>query len=250
MCLLLHTWCSIIACKHSAYHFAFFIHLHSDKLTWLEQITSQVNDCISRLSYIRHRYSFKESFMKSEMMTNSLNEELDETIERITSTYLNFELFRREQKYYTKVANPMLAQEALQCLSCLFYCYYFNSRQSSNNSSSKVFYWISSTCVVMAANFYLTLGALLTSRMDKLIKRAEILVAISIQISPLAKQSAYGFNYAIDLWRRLLTSELDSKKLLAPNIFGMHLSHGKLVNLNICLVTLWFLLARVKLFLN
>lgn len=240
--LIIHQTYSALSSTGISYNIIIFVHIHLDKLIWLEQITKQVDCCILGFTNILQ----KQLSASSSRETNStdkkfnLDVEVEQILKLVAKSYSNFELFRRKQENYRIIANLMLIQEFGEFLLIFLICYLIGSRQFDQNNAFLIY---ACTFIVFVADFYLILGALLTNKVNKLMKRLTILIAKSVELSPQKKRPAF----AIDLWRRQMIGELETKKLLAPNLLGLHLSFGKLVSLNLYLILIGMVLYKVNL---
>lgn len=233
---------TVISSTVFTYHFVHYVHSILDKLTWLKQISDQVESCIVELLSLHHKCAPLERTTRATTTSSPIETELkfDQIIKSITITYLNFELFSREQKDHKRIANLMLAQEALHVLA-LMCCYYLGSRQFDAYNSFLIF---GACYVVLCANFYLVLGAMLTRRVENLMRQVMILATISYQVF---RNKRRPTDFAIGLWHRQMVSEFESRRLFAPNLLGMSLTYGKLLSLNLYLLALCMFLTKVKL---
>lgn len=217
-------------------HSALYCAAHIDKLVWMSQIVGQIDYYIQRatISLETNKGVCKPSLCSSQNAEANLNAPSD-LLEAFSVAYLNFHLFRNQQKNYQHLASLMMVQVAIPCIVSLAICYYLGYYERIGTAAVPVVFM--STCVVFFTNFYLTFGALMKSRIDQLMKRIFSLIAISSQIDE------FKSSFALDLWRRQLVGEIDTRRIFAPSALGINLSFSKIVSLNLYLAALWLLIS-------
>lgn len=158
----------------------------------------------------------------------------------ILVSYLNYELYRKQQAEYLKLATFLLVY-ILSMLSIIFLFSYFVGIQSSNNIS-KIFLLLLPTYLMMFANVHFLAGAILTSKNSSLTKRILNLLATGTR-------KKLQLLDIIDLWRRQLLDDDGTKKTYAVNLFGIYFAYESIITLDGYLVLLWFILLSGQKFL-
>lgn len=245
------------------FYFIIYGQTFTNKQVWVNQIQKQVKYCI-RLLKLRKSILLSREMRKltSEISTNeqvracylfgyryigtittttsdTTDDYLDshdyKLIKALTITYLNFELFRRQQKSYQKLVNFLLFQMSILIGETLAFCYAIGTIIENCYIS---FLLILATYMFMFINFYLISGAMRMSQMERLIKNIVELLAG-------ATSNSMQLLHILDLWRRQLLDERGARQTFSSKFFGICISYDKILTLNGYLVALWFVLLLV-----
>lgn len=250
-----------------ALYFDIYGHTFADKQVWIKQVQKQVKYCIkllykrkSILLLIRKQAderTNKEMRGNRKLYHRSLNnvdvddDDKDESIKidyyeslelfdyklikALTVTYLNYELFRRQQKSYQRLMNFLVFQWSVLIGQDLISCYIVGTVIKSSYTQ---FLLLLGTFAFMFFNLYLISGAFRINQIEKLIKSILELLAGGAN-------NSMQLTHIMDLWRRQLIDEKEAKQLFSLKIFGIDISFEKILTLNGYLVALWFVLSRV-----
>lgn len=198
-----------------------------DKFIRLHQISAQLKYC-TRKSY--------DLLNRSRVCSNINQAEDEQLAEALMITYLNFELFRRQQREFSRLTNFLLGQIGALTGVTIVLSYIVGVASSSASRNLLLLYMCSIMAFFMDA--YLISGAMFTSKIRHIMKGIAKLVASCTLVS---ENSTRGF-YIHYLWRRQMMSETQTMRFFAPNLFGIRLSFEKVITLNGYFVGLWLVL--------
>lgn len=214
------------------------------KLAWIEQIIQQVKYCIElkKGSISQRSYHCGPAdpignlLFRKRSQTDTINNFNKHFIQLTLITMINFELFRRNHKPFTRTANLLALQMCIFCGSGLIFCY---AVLNYSVDELKKYNLVNITSLAFALNIYVGYSSYLTSRAEKLMRSIGQLVALfPAQTFHVSEAKKLDFDEQIlimltmTFWRRYLISESETRKLLAPNLFGAPLNFPRLVSLD------------------
>lgn len=212
-----------------------------DKTIWLEQIEAQVRNCIGLLVE-RQQYYTKVAGSMDDYYIEHRHEAAEEEKRRrmdkilmssLLVTYFNYELFRRHHQSFKNLINFLLVYPLIITVLILALCYYLGTHNSEANNPA-----IISTAlnIVLFNNLFLY-------TCSKYTKKSIILMReIMRLISNAPQHNSAQFSEIMKFWRYQVLSETDSKHFYSPNILGIHVSFKLMMNLNMYLGLLWWIL--------
>lgn len=222
--------------------FNLFITSLLDKITWLNQIERQMEDCSALME--KHKENSK-SVKYLESITNVADENATivhdckirvKLVKSLLEVYSNYELLRRQLPNYKLVAEFFITQAALQTALALMMSYIIGSNIDDSDSKLLLF---TITYLVFYVNCYLVGGAYFVNKLDRLLKTATKLIAHATETP--AKSS-----FVLQTWRRQLVSEKDVRGLYSPKILGANLSFGLVMSFNFYLAVIWLVILRTR----
>lgn len=156
------------------------------------------------------------------------------SLKAILITYLNFELFRKQQANYHRLANFLIFQMTLLIGSVLLLCYFIGTNVNVGSNSILLF---TSTYLVLCMNVHLISSAVMTNKILKLMRTIFKLMAgassIDLQLTDI-----------IDIWRRQLLDDEQTVEHFSIRFFGVYLSYDRIITFNAYLVALWLVLLK------
>lgn len=217
--------------------FCFYLALHLcshlDRIVWLDEIDEQIERCI-RLMDVTSRSSLDQNnLIKSR---TSLKREDNELFRTVTITYLSFELFRRDQKQHQALANFLVLQNAIYCLTVVALVYLISI---TIKTDAPFVVLVTAFNMVIMLNLYLLTSAVLTSKMDKLIQAILRLLANS-------RLYCINMSFMFNLWQRQLTIPLEFRRLLAPSLLGNYLSWTKVLQIDASALAVYLIILQTK----
>lgn len=154
------------------------------------------------------------------------------TIEALLVTYLNYELFRRQQPEYLKLVSTLVRQTlSLVTIVCVFS--YFVGTKSSNIAS--IFYLIIPTYLMILLDTQLFMEAIIVSKNSRLTESILSMLAA-------ATSNKWQLLDVVDLWRRQLLDNEETKKNFSIKVLNIRLSYESILTFDGYLVALWFIL--------
>lgn len=222
--------CSSWVCIYISQH----VMCHYERLIWINQIVKQLQDCIKSM----HEFIKRENSTGEERSEPNGDKRfhLLQLHNSILATYLNYELFRRQQKKFQSLSNFLVSQGAWLCAVTMFTVYVIGTTIRTDSTLIMIFL---ATYMVGYINIYLICAALVTQKIERLRVGLMELIARSVS-TPLQ------FTYLFDLIKRQLVSLMDAHLLFAPNILGINLSYEKLMTINSWLIALSLILVRAN----
>lgn len=246
----------------AAFFYYLYVRSFLNRLVWLIQIQEQVNWSTNHLKSKILNYTENESnsdFDNLEIshgddneMYYTNSEELlmgystkhaytrvvcpqnkATTLRAILITYLNYELFRKQQVEYLKLATLLLSQLIALVVTTFVFCYFIGTKMKNNLSQTYILFI--STYLMAFLNLHLLIGAILISRSVELTKSILSLLAAAT----LNKMQLLD---VVDLWRRQLQGEEGTKKNFAIKLFSVYLSYDSIISFDAYLVALWLIL--------
>lgn len=196
-----------------------------DRVVWLNQIQAQIQACTEELKYSKVKNKYQNDKDMHETKDNRL------MFQNIAIAYVNLELFRRSQTKFKKLASLLIFQGTMLSSVTLVVVHLVGTKLELNNKGISL---MLASYVVLIANLYLFFGAMLTSKFEKIRKSILELLAS-------CKHNLLQYNFMIDLWSRQITSPSETLELFSPGIFGMHLTWGRILTINVYLVGLYII---------
>lgn len=237
--------------------FCYYIYVRSflNRTVWLNQIQEQVNWSTNQIHQFRTNseasnwdrnlayenidsnpfYISSDKILMKYQTTRgySGDQRAVTTIKALLVTYLNYELYRRQQQEYLKLVSVLVFQMlSLTAIICVFS--YFVGTKSSNNFTS-MFYLIMPTYLMILLDIQLFMGAIITGRNSSLTKSILSMLAA-------ATLNKWQILDVIDIWRRQLLDNEGTKKNFAIKLLNIHLSYETILTFDGYLVALWFIL--------
>lgn len=197
-----------------------YIAQYGSKTLWLNQIRLQVRGCI-------------ESLIKSSVKTRNLDhdyaEENNNNLRRLTLAYLNFELFRREQKSYQSLTDFLVTQMILMNAPLIIMTYLTLTVLRDEDT---VITTLLVSYVFSFLNIYLLTSAIRTNMVLKLMKDLPRLLAY-------ATANHLEQTLMARLWSAQILNYSETLSCFAPKLFGIPISFDRIVNLNAYLLVFW-----------
>jgi hypothetical protein len=220
-----------------------------DKIAWLKQIQSQLDDC--RRLVTAHLMSEPAAgagrFDRGEQVAvarrngaagphNDTDQAWHGLVEkRLLVTYINFELFRRQFKPFRILMNFLVFQVMIFSAMSFFALYLLAAKNETDFKAIAIFV---SSCVVGTLNIYLVVASYASKMVECLMKDLTRMLAL------LANYPKLLTGPVTNLWRRQLLSKHDVHLLDSTKIVVLTISYQKIISFNVHLVGLWMLLFR------
>lgn len=206
----------------STFYYDLYLRAYYDKIVWINQLKEQIEYCIKALK-----------IHKLLSCTIGANESRERSVDRaLIITYLNYELFRRQQRSYELLSNFLLLQLSVLTSSALLISYIITIYVSPG--TNRMFFAVT-IYMFFFTNSQLIISAYKTSKIEKLMKCIDRLLAAGSLNS--MENSAI-----IRLWNRQLLSEQATREFFAGKLFGIYLNYGRIVTFNVYFSALWVML--------
>lgn len=212
------------------------------RLVWLNQIDSQINWITHQLKLIRsyridstddicqedggEREVFQtssEELIKEYISENGeLRYSIQISMKAILVTYLNYELFRKQQVHYRTYATSSITQ--LLTIAIASFAIYYIVIKNLNNFTHP-----SLTILVATPLFFVNIHFLVSAIM---IKKNTRLTKSIIEMLAIGAASGMQLVDLFDLWRRQLLDEEGTKDDFAVKLFGFYLSYEAIITFN------------------
>lgn len=202
---------------------------HVDRILLLEQINDNMRDSVISC----YNWNSKNP---GKNVVDGISKDNIELYEKLTISYILFELFRREQREFKILVNFLTFQGLLFCSTTMISIYLIGT---SVRCDSQYVLLVIVTSVVLYINPYLICAAVLSNKVESIRLNLMRLLAQS----KLDSRNYYPSNIFY-LWRRHLISIPESRKLYSTSILGIHLSYDRLLTMNVYLIFLWILLLK------
>lgn len=223
--VLLEMFCILITLGvWSVVYMAFFTSACINKLVWLQQLERQVESC--------RQLADEQASQVAHLEANS------KLCEQLTVTVLNFELFRRHHKEYRKLNTFLVAQIAALTSVELAACYCIAAFMVSSNIGTIIF---ASAVIVLYMDIYLLCNAYISRKIEIILRKMMTTLAHCTSLEKSAQLES-----PLDLWRRQLVDQQESRRLFASSLLGFNITYDKLVPINGYLLLLWYFLMRVN----
>lgn len=225
MFLLLFMLSSSI-CFYSGIHLI----IHYERIIWLNEISDQIRTCIKLL----YNYQQLESLSMSKNIFDGRHLKANRLslTQSITIAYINYDLFRKQQKSFKSVSNFLSAQGAGLGLSTMLFAYVVGTTTKADSAFIMLATASFAACYL---NYYVLITAIVTKKIDSLHIDIIRLLAFG-QVCSLRQLHIFA------LWRRHLAGRAEARKLFAPSILSVHLTYDRLLTLNIYVLILWVVL--------
>lgn len=218
VCLYLEIAHSLVFNSHSMpLYVGLYIAQYVSKSLWLIQIRSQVKDCSASLIK-----TFKASKSGQDYGANQSREAKNNNMRLLTLTYLNFELFRREQKAYQSLSNFLFLQMILLVLPLMVTPYL---TLSVMNRDDRIIMFIFVGYTFSFFNIHPITSAIRTNMVLDLMKDMSRLVAY-------IAENHLETSLVARLWSSQIINYKDTLSFFAPKLLGISISFDKVVNLN------------------
>lgn len=219
------TSCAVMLSLSLMLYVGIYIAQYISKTLWLNQIRSQVQDCIRSLFEAATQIADEHNKRARDLRNN---------VRQLTLAYANFELFRREQRAYQSLANFLVAQMILVSVPLLAITF---ATVASLHTDDLIVTFVLVSYALSILNIYLITSAIRTNMALKLMKDMSRLVAYiaanSLEHSRVAR-----------LWSSQILDYSRTLSCFAPKLFGIPISYDKIINLNAYLLALWIFTAR------
>lgn len=245
------TICGTIFC------YSLYVRFSIYSTVWLNQIEHQLGDC-ARLMEDECRLklgeinlnlnaadpSFKScgtSIIRSKPetpRTRTRRQKLSKQVrivKALTISYLNFELYRRQQSSCRSFSNFLLLQVAILVGQAMILCYAVGT--SLNNDYTAILLFIT-TYLVLYFDLVMLAAAHKMSQITRIMRTLTTLLARSVELS-------IQDLHILVLWRRQTIGEKEAKNAYASNLLGIHLSYDNIITFNGYLVIIWLALLKL-----
>lgn len=212
--------CSSFTCS---LYIGLYMAQYGSKTLWLNQIRQQVRGCIDSL--------ISAPRSTNEHRTRRADSPENTNIKMLTLAYLNFELFRREQKAYQSLINFLVFQMILMNLPVVVITY-LSLAVLHENDRIIMFIFVGYTFSFL--NSYLITSAIRTNMVLKLMKDMSRLLAYMTK-------DHLEQTMVARLWSMQVLNYGEALSCFAPKLFGISISFDKIVSLNVYMVALWIL---------
>lgn len=233
---LQRSWLGVKVAQDISFNAIILMISTKNKISWIAQIIGQLKQCCKltrELRYTSHEYS-SNSLQVRDKMFQRLNLLL-------VRAYLNYELFRRQNRPFELSMRMMMLQNGLFTILYLMMSYLIVFKMNEPNT------WLliaSLACVVTGAN----LNLYLCSRMFKLILETMStladLLALCSSHEIVEDKTSSMIATAVYLWRRQLLDIASCKKFYAAKIAGYCITYELLISLNAYFIAIWLLMLR------
>lgn len=246
----------VITMTGAVFCYSLYVRFSMYSAFWLNQIEHQLNEC-ARLMEDECRLKFSEidpvdSSCKSYGVSNAMgkpeateatqtlmqNQKLAKQtriVEALTKSYLNFELYRRQQSSCRTFANFLLLQVAILVVQTMVLCYVVGT--SLNNDYTTIMLFIT-TYLVLFFDVLMVAAAHKMSQITRIMKIVATLLAKGVELS---MQDAH----ILVLWRRQTIGEKEAKNAYASSLLGIYLSYDNIITFNGYLVIIWLALLKL-----
>lgn len=229
LCFFIAIWATFWA--------SLFILTSWEKIIWLKQVRAQVSACKRSLEKVRaqryHPASIDNNAAVGSTHLSWRTEDVDEIVRKLTISYLNFELFRRQIPDFCKLNNFLILQ--VVGLSGLTYSLGdFVARNLETRYQILIIYALALTGSL--TNVFLALSSYRLKLAEKLMRDVVEMLAHCSDFQPLSA------SYMVELWRRQCLTEAECEESFSSTLFLTHVSWKTLLSLNIYLLGLWLIL--------
>jgi len=195
-----------------------------DKWVWLNQISGQVERATKLTA---HNCEQTKTFGFNETRNLRL-------VETLTVAYLNYELFRRQQRKHRTFCNYLLVQIITLGAGILLLSFLL---ASSASQSYNFFVFVLATYVAMVVNVYMLFGASATRKVERLMKNV-----LRMMANDPGRSSE--LTHTIQLWRKQALTDKQVERAYALSLLGVYLTYEKIVTFNFYLLALWLILLK------
>lgn len=248
-------YCSFVLV--TAFLYYLYISCFLNRMVWLDQIIDQVNWSIKHLGQMRlnwGRADFNDEHINEMNYTNEGNVENGQVLQTssedlikgdlsekdddykcvkaILVTYLNYELFRKQQEHYKTLASFFLIQMFVCASIVLAVCYFVGTFLTD---FSQTFLLFLSTYLIIFVNCHLLISAIMINKNNSLTKSILNMLAVGTA-------NRMQMIDLFDLWRRQLLDEEGIRKNFAIKLFTFYLSYNTMMTFNAYCVALWLIL--------
>lgn len=247
-----------LAVAISSFFYYLYVRSFLGRLIWLKQIQEQVIWAKNQLVKLSNNKLNCDNQIKIQLNNNNINNRsyveinseklmincmtkydrqgrnVATTVKALLVTYLNYELYRKQQPEYLKLVTFLVFQSISLVFTMALFSYSVGTGTKSNLST--IFLLFMPTYLMIFVNVHLLMGAYLISRNSSLNKNILDMLAA-------ASSNEMHLLDSIDLWRRQLLDNEGTKKNFAVKLFSVYLSYDSIINLDAYLVALWFLLS-------
>lgn len=224
----------ILVSYQLCFQFYILVQGNMSKRLWVSELQQQLKNCFSLLDHFEKLAAIEGTCSASSSQPR-LTPIYRVKVERaLTIAYLNFELFRRNQRPSLEFQNRFSTQVLGIFFSGLFYGSYILFILGPDKTSVILFLvmlFISITNMYVIVSLYVTLG------IEALFKNINVLVAK-------ATKSEMELSYVITLWRRQMTTESQIKRTFTTCVFGLSFTERALITFNTSVLGVWLLLYR------
>lgn len=207
----------------------FYVIASVNKIIWLKQLRIHLGSILTLTRKLANRIDKKDSIRDWSIME-------DRILLDLTISYLNFELFRRQQNRFLMMANILIMANGLVS-GCILTLVYSVANNLKIKHIDLVTYVI--IAVMMTTNILMLLSSYIGKILEKITKDVDQILA---HCSRLELENSYP----VELWRRYDLSSRETRNLFAASLFGTYISYEKVVQFNAYLVAYFLSLARSR----
>lgn len=226
------------------------------QVNWINQLQEQLDDCI-RLEDILHKLEncsitttknkfdipeFQCAIRKSHTIIGASSFETKDFNKRINIekaliiTYLNFELFRQEYKYFRRLCNYITIHLIPLILFNSIMSYYF---VTSTWNKDILGIWIANFLYIIFLNYFVGTSMYVIERIQSLYRTINILLAKSCL-------NSQQLTYVSKLWKLQMMSEIEVGDAFCMQVFGNNFVLSTLIAVDSYVFALWLILIRCR----
>lgn len=204
---------------------------------WLEQIQDQMDKCLRLIDCHLNQYeNIIEAQQDPEVPPKDdiQAQERRRDVERaLTITYLNFELFRQEYKYFKDIIN-FLVFHLVPLVTLNSLLSYISITLINQNIGTL---WVLHATYIMTLNVFVSICVSILSRVHKLYNT---ITRILIKSS----SASMELTQIVRLWRRQLLNDGDVKSYYGIKVIGGNVSPSTLLAVDSYVMALWLTMGR------
>lgn len=226
-----------LGCILIAFYCIVATHSCADRTVWLNQIDRQVEACNQIMSSLIDEQRGASDSTRRRFVERKPCQR-NRLIRALTITYLNLELFRRQQSSFGKLINFSLVQLSLFIMVIFVLCYVAGTTLRTGNNELLL---LMSTYAVMIFNIPLVINAHRISKMERIMRNLTVTLARSSQLDWLSQSQL------MNLWRRQVLTDREVISLFASSLLGVPVTYQRVLSFNAYLAALWLILLKVSL---
>lgn len=204
------------------------------RIAWITHLVRKMNSLLTRVRQYQGRGTHRHA---------SKSPEISSITRSMIVLYLDFELFRRQNQSYQRIIGVMTTQVSIFSLIALISSYL---TAIDIQLTSKAIVIFACACVMMLSNICLALCAFKTKQVMNLMKQVNYLMAISASDELSLGPIGLKLSIPIDLWRRQLLNDGESKYFYATRVLGSHITYENLLSMNAYFVAICLLMIKIS----
>lgn len=206
-----------------------YIHGFIEKFLWLTRIKEQIEECIRSIEVHKNITNTKTSDQGIVLSQKRV-------MKALVITYINFELFRRQQVHYKEYTNFFIRMWLLLMIQTIFVCYYSGATISDGYMTTLL---LMETYVMGICNFYLISAAYRENHFQRLMK---LVARLSTRLSEID----HDHWYIGHLWRHQILDDYDVKRHFSQTFLGVFISYNHILTINGYIGLTWLITTMAK----